>query len=145
MSFRGTILLVSHDREFLNNIVTAVFGFEENGKITEIVGGYDEWKKHLQNSAAQTAPKPQVQTQAKPAPKRAKLSNKEREELAQIPLKIAEHEAEQKDIAEKLQDADFIIKNPHLIAGLQERSREIESEDEILFERWSELDARNSK
>ena len=145
VSFRGTILLVSHDREFLNNIVTAVFGFEENGKITDIVGGYDEWKKHLQNSAAQTAPKPQVQTQAKPAPKRAKLSNKEREELAQIPLKIAEHEAEQKDIVEKLQDADFIIKNPHLIAGLQERSREIESEDEILFERWSELDARNSK
>jgi len=145
VSFKGTILLVSHDREFLNNIVTAVFGFGENGKITDIVGGYDEWKKYLQNSAAQNAPKPQAQTQAKPAPKRTKLSNKEREELAQIPLKIAEHEAEQKDIAEKLQDADFIIKNPHLIAGLQERSREIESEDEILFERWSELDARNSK
>lgn len=158
VSFKGTILLVSHDRAFLNNIATAVWGFERDGTISDIVGGYDEWLSHLKTSdtAAENVKKAEAArlreesaaTSAQNAPRQprpAKLTNKEREELAKIPEIIAAHEAEQKEIAEKLQSPEFIINNPNLIEPLQERSREIEAEDERLFERWSELDARNTK
>lgn len=146
VSFKGTILLVSHDRAFLNNIVTAVFGFEDGGSIKDIVGGYDEWRAYLASkqapAAATSAPK---SAQAPKTAPRTKLTNKERQELEDIPKLIATHEEEQHGIAQKLQSADFIIRNPDKIEQLQARSREIELEDERLFERWSQLDARNQK
>ena len=141
VSFKGTILLVSHDRAFLNNIVTAVFGFEQNGEISEIVGGYDEWNTHCKRNQQQLKSTATV-VQQKQKVVRQKLSNKEREELNNIPQIIAQHEIEQKEISEKLQSSEFIINNPNLIAGLEARLAEIEAEDEQLFERWSELDAR---
>ncbi|MBE6414274.1 MAG: ATP-binding cassette domain-containing protein [Verrucomicrobiaceae bacterium] len=141
VSFKGTILLVSHDRAFLNNIVTAVFGFEENGEISEIVGGYDEWNTHCKRNQQQA--KTTTVIQQKQKTQRQKLSNKERQELEDIPKIIAQHEAEQKDISEKLQSSEFIINNASLIPELEARLAEIEAEDERLFERWTELDARN--
>jgi ATP-binding cassette subfamily F protein uup len=141
VSFKGTILLVSHDRAFLNNIVTAVFGFEENGEISEIVGGYDEWNTHCKRNQQQAKATPVIQQKQKT--QRQKLSNKERQELEDIPKIIAQHEAEQKDISEKLQSSEFIINNASLIPELEARLAEIEAEDERLFERWTELDARN--
>ena len=141
VSFKGTILLVSHDRAFLNNIVTAVFGFEENGEISEIVGGYDEWNMHCKRNQQQAKATPVIQQKQKT--QRQKLSNKERQELEDIPKIIAQHEAEQKDISEKLQSSVFIINNASLIPELEARLAEIEAEDERLFERWTELDARN--
>ncbi len=114
-----------------------------DGTITEIVGGYDEWnaRKKSPERNAET-PKPAA---AQPKPKSQKLSNREREELANIPQIIAAHEAEQKEISEKLQSSEFIIDNPTLIPELEARLAEIEREDERLFERWSELEARNIK
>jgi len=141
VSFKGTILLVSHDRAFLNNIVTAVFGFEENGEISEIVGGYDEWNTHCKRNQQQA--KTTTVIQQKQKTQRQKLSNKERQELEDIPKIIAQHEAEQKDISEKLQSSEFIINNASLIPELEARLAEIEAEDERLFERWTELVARN--
>ena len=141
VSFKGTILLVSHDRAFLNNIVTAVFGFEENGEISEIVGGYDEWNTHCKRNQQQAKAIPVIQQKQKT--QRQKLSNKERQELEDIPKIIAQHEAEQKDISEKLKSSEFIINNASLIPELEARLAEIEAEDERLFERWTELDARN--
>ncbi len=142
VSFKGTIMLVSHDRAFLNNIVTAVMGFDNNGEIVEIVGGYDEWNAHKQRKTELSKQKiAEMQPAQKPKQLRSKLSNKERQELEEIPQIIARHEAEQKEISEKLQSADFIINNPNLIPELEARLREIETEDERLFERWSELDA----
>ncbi len=144
VSFKGTILLVSHDRTFLNNIVTAVIGFEDNGEISEIVGGYDEWNAHKQRKISQEKQKA-VASQSAPKPKaqRQKLSNKERQELEDIPQIIAQHETEQKEISEKLQSSDFIINNPNLIPELEARLKEIEIEDERLFARWEELQNRN--
>ena len=142
VSFKGTILLVSHDRTFLNNIVNAVLAFDDNCEISEIVGGYDEWNAFKQRKieAQKSAQTQQVPTKTKP--QRQKLSNKERQMLEDIPQIIAQHEAEQKDISEKLQSSEFIINNPNLIPELEARLAEIESEDERLFELWSELDAR---
>ncbi len=142
VSFKGTILLVSHDRTFLNNIVNAVLAFDDNCEISEIVGGYDEWNAFKQRKieAQKSAQTQQVPTKTKP--QRQKLSNKERQMLEDIPQIIAQHEAEQKDISEKLQSSEFIINNPNLIPELEARLAEIESEDERLFELWNELDAR---
>ncbi len=143
VSFKGTILLVSHDRSFLNNIVTAVFGFEDNGNIIDIVGGYNEFFAH-RKAIKESEQKPEIQQQ-KQKTKSTKLSNKERQELEDIPNIIAQHEAEAQEISEKLQSSEFIINNPNLIPELEARLAEIQQEDERLFERWSELDARSQK
>ena len=142
VSFKGTILLVSHDRTFLNNIVNAVLAFDDNCEISEIVGGYDEWNAFKQRKIEAQKPAQTQQVPTKTKPQRQKLSNKERQMLEDIPQIIAQHEAEQKDISEKLQSSEFIINNPNLIPELEARLAEIESEDERLFELWSELDAR---
>ena len=143
VAFKGTILLVSHDRSFLNNIVTAVFGFEDDGNIIDIVGGYNEFFAH-RKAQKDSDEKPKIQIQ-KLTQKSAKLTNKERQELEDIPNIIAQHEAEQQEISDKLQSSEFIINNPNLIPELEARLAEIQQEDERLFERWSELDARSQK
>lgn len=144
VGFSGTVLLVSHDRAFLNEIVTGLFCFDEGGEIVELVGGYDEWEAFRARRAA-SSPEPR---RAAPAPARekprqpGKFTNRERRELEEIPVRIAELEEEQAALAAKLQDAAFIIANPGEIPAIEARLAEIEREDAGLFERWAELDAR---
>lgn len=144
VDFKGTILLVSHDRQFLNNIVTGVFGFEENGKITELVGGYDEWFKYRNQKAEKEIAKlakPEPTLKPKPI-KREKFTNKEREELAQMQDKIEALEAEQEELSNKLQDVDFIRQNVDKLASMNARLEEIQKLENELFERWSYLEER---
>ncbi len=146
VDFKGTILLVSHDRSFLNNIVTGLFCFEDNGNIIELVGGYDDWESYKEKQAKLEAIyNPALEKIKKnPAPKREKFTNKEREELEKLPQKIAEIEKEIGNLSAKLQDVDFIIKSPNEIPSIQARISELEKEDEILFERWSQLEERKN-
>ncbi len=140
VNFAGTILLVSHDRAFLNNIVTGLFCFEDDGKIIELVGGYDDWENYRnqkQSLKPTISEKPKVKAQE---PKRKeKLNNKERAELEAIPSKIKALEDEEKEISEKLQDVEFLTKNAAQISTLEQRIEEIRKEDETLFERWDYL------
>lgn len=144
VDFPGTILLVSHDRTFLNNIVTGVFGFEGDGEIAELVGGYDEWDRYRNQKAAASS-----EVQAKPkisAPKkREKFTNKERWELEAIPEKMAALEKEQEEITAKMQDPDFIRTNPGEIKTLEERMHAIQKEEEKIFERWEFLEQRKAE
>ena len=146
MNFDGTVLLVSHDRSFLNNIVNCVFCFDEGGEIVELAGGYDEWAKYKERKAiSQEAkkvaqqPKPQ---QAQEPKKRAKLSNKERAELESIPNRIEEIEAERADLSAKLEDSEFVVANFDKLEAINKRLVELNAEDEYLMQRWEELDAR---
>ncbi|MBO7520797.1 MAG: ATP-binding cassette domain-containing protein, partial [Opitutales bacterium] len=145
VEFKGTILLVSHDRQFLNNIAAAVFGFEEDGKITEIVGGYDEWFKYLSqknaanNKAAQTALKEKPQPQ-----KREKFTNKERKELEEMQGKIEALESEQEELSAKLQDVEFIRQNVEKLSARNARLEEIQNQINELIERWSYLEERKN-
>ena len=141
VAYTGTILIVSHDRSFLNNIVSGVFCFDDDGSIVELVGGYDEWEKYRARKRAESVPKPDS---AKPQPARqktrSKLTNKEREELEKIPETIERLEAEAAQISENLADSQFVINNADKLAEINARLEEIKAEDERLMERWEQLE-----
>jgi len=143
--YEGTLFLVSHDRAFLDNVVTQVIAFEGDGKLMEYVGGYEDWvrvKKHnaSQREAAPAKPAPQPATQkAKPA---SKLSFKEARELEEIPQRIQQLEREQEEIAAALGAANLYRDNPAHARQMQERNPAIEEELLQLMARWEELEGR---
>ncbi len=144
VSFQGTILLVSHDRSFLNNIVTGVFCFEENGTIIELVGGYDEWEKHRDSKKESFVKKAsktisEIPLQDSTPKKRTKLSNKERAELESIPWQIEANEKERAELEQKLNDSDYVTKNYSELEKINVRLQELNAQDEVLFERWEYL------
>lgn len=151
VNFDGTILLVSHDREFLNDIVSGVFCFGEDGSVSELVGGYDEWEKFRASQAASKraakTEKPAVsEKSAAPATKRRdKFTNREREELETIPAKIEALEAERAELAAKLEDQNFVVSNFDKLEAINARMQEIDAEDERLMTRWAELEERRSE
>ncbi len=145
ISFSGTVLLVSHDRTFLNNVCTCVFGFEGGGKISEIVGGYDEWSSLMAQKAARQAQAARPAAEQKPSkPKREKFTNKERMELDALPEKMASIEAEQKDISSKMQDAAFIREHSGELQEMHARYEDLQKEYDALFERWAYLEERKA-
>lgn len=146
--YDGTLFLVSHDRAFLDNVVTQVIAFEGDGKLMEYVGGYEDWvrvKKHQatqQVPAGNTAPTkvvPQTKAQTKSV---SKLSFKEARELEQIPQKIAALETEQEELAATLGAGNLYRDNPTHAKQLQERTTAIENELLQLMTRWEELEGR---
>jgi ATP-binding cassette subfamily F protein uup len=146
--YDGTLFLVSHDRAFLDNVVTQVIAFEGDGKLMEYVGGYEDWVRVKKFEAAQQkAPAPAVaKTQAKaepPKPKAAnKLSFKEQKELDELPQRIEALEREQEDISAALGSGTLFRDNPAHARQLQERADKIEEELLQLMERWETLENR---
>lgn len=142
VSFSGTILIVSHDREFLNNIVNGVFCFGDDGNIIELVGGYDEWEKYrAENSApAKAASAKKAESLPQQPKRRSKLTNREREELEKIPEMIEKLEAESAELAEKLSDSEFVVANVDKLEEINARIEWIKSEDARLMSRWEELE-----
>jgi ATP-binding cassette subfamily F protein uup len=146
--YAGTVIIVSHDRAFLDNVVTQSIAFEGEGRLVEIVGGYADWQawRARQAEAAEAArpraekPRPTPAPAAKPA--RNKLSYKEGKELEAIPARIAELEVEQAQVAARLADPALYQESPGEVAGLNARSAAIEEELLALLTRWEELEAR---
>ena len=142
INYRGTILLVSHDRAFLDNVVTSTLVFEGDGRIEEYVGGYSDWVRHRARPMAVEA-KPVVA--AKPPtpakPKLRKLSFKEARELEQAPARIESLEVEQAGLMERLSDPSFYTSGAALQARIHERVAVLTRELEALYARWSELEA----
>ncbi|VGO14963.1 ABC transporter ATP-binding protein uup [Pontiella desulfatans] len=136
-NYEGTLLLVSHDRSFLNNVVTSTMVFEGNGKIGEYAGGYDDWL-----SQRSQVEKSQAESQKPSEKKKAtrKLSNKEREELKNLPKRIEELEAELEELQQAMTDPAFYQKPKEEIAAATERAEAIPHELEKSFERWEELE-----
>ncbi|WP_199099812.1 ATP-binding cassette domain-containing protein [Dyella sp. ASV21] len=144
--YQGTLLLVSHDREFLDNVVSSTLVLEGDGQIGEYVGGFTDWLRQRPSSSATPAKatdtKPAATPAATPAPaeNKRKLSYKEARELEQLPARIETLEA---DIAARTeamneptfyqQDSDSIVKANEALAGVQ-------AELERAYQRWSELD-----
>jgi len=147
--YDGTLFLVSHDRAFLDNVVTQVIAFEGDGQLMEYVGGYEDWVRVKKQQTAQQAPisaavpaKPSPQTEAvKPKPA-TKLSFKEARELDQIPQQIASLEQEQEELAATLGAGNLYRDNPTHAKQLQERTVIIEDELLQLMARWEELESR---
>ncbi len=149
--YSGTVFLVSHDRAFLDNVVTQVIAFEANGVLIENAGGYADWMEAKARMAS-LAPAAPVATpkanapQAKPAePVKAKkkLSFNDARLLEQLPLQISALEAEKLDIQQQLLDASIYRNGPKLAQDMQRRIDEL---DGLILEKmntWEELDAKS--
>jgi ATP-binding cassette subfamily F protein uup len=147
VEFQGTLLLVSHDRAFLDEVVTSTLVFEGDGKIGDYVGGYSDWQNELKKQAARKAAasvRPtEVPTSApKPVAAGKKLSNKERAELDALPARIEALEKEQTELAAKLGDANFYKTAGAKFAEVKARLETVEREHAAAFARWEELEAR---
>lgn len=143
MSYTGTLLLVSHDRTFLNNVVTSTLVLEGEGKVNEYVGGYDDWLKQR--------PKLPVEPKEKKEPKREKipklqqgarkLTNKEKFELETLPHRIEELEAEQEQLYQTMADPGFYKQDGKTIASAKTRLETLKHELTQCYQRWEELES----
>jgi ATP-binding cassette subfamily F protein uup len=153
--YDGTVLLVSHDRQFLDNVVTSVFASEGAGKWREYVGGFSDWQIQRERSeriasdaardTARQAKKddgPKESGSGRNAQRSAKLPYKEVRELEALPGQIAALEAEQKSIAAKLEDGSVFATDPKEGTRLSERHAAIDEELLVALERWEVLEAK---
>jgi ATP-binding cassette subfamily F protein uup len=149
VEFGGTVLLVSHDRAFLNEVSTSLLVFEGEGRIIEYIGGYDDWQKERHQAAERRKAEADRKAEgdrrkaeggnAAQKPKR-KLSNKERAELEALPKRIEELETEQATLTERLADPAFFKKGGADVAKATARLQEIEAELPRVFARWEDLE-----
>ncbi len=145
VEFDGTVLLVSHDRAFLNNVVTSCLAFEGEGVVNEYVGGYDDWLRQRPVRATAPAPaaKPKVEvkpeTQAAP-PARRKLSYKDQRELDALPQRIEALEEEQAELHTRLADPAFYQEAGEAVAEVNSRLKALEAELEEAYARWEALE-----
>jgi ATP-binding cassette subfamily F protein uup len=143
--YEGTVFLVSHDRSFLDNVVTSTIVFEGDGRWREYEGGVEDWIAQARRASALAAPAPTPgPAAAKPAAPRAqavkrKLSYKEQRELEALPGLIDRLEAEQKAIHDELADGSLYASDPARATQLAQRSAQIEEELFAALERWEAL------
>jgi len=155
--YKGTVFLVSHDRYFLDNVVTSIIANEGDGFWREYEGGYEDWKIQKARSekirASNAAPKPSAKVDSKPEPKAEikpvakasvqKLNGKERQELEALPLEIEQLEVEQADIGIAMSNPDLYKNEPELAASMQARLSEITEGLEQKLQRWEWLLSRS--
>jgi ATP-binding cassette subfamily F protein uup len=143
VEYGGTVLLVSHDRAFLNNVVTSTIAFEGRGHLQEYVGGYDDYIRQrpvILPDAVQVQKKEAVKKELRPREK-TKLSFKESRELTELPQKIESLEEEKGQLTAKLNDASFQMKNnARTINEAISRLEAVESELNAAYVRWEELE-----
>jgi len=144
--YAGTLFLVSHDRAFLDNVVTQSIAYEGEGRWKEYAGGYADWlraRRGIAREAAGDGAKPQPEARAASAAprKRAKLSYKEARELEALPARLAALEREQSELAARLADPALYRERGVDVKTLNARHAAIETELTRLLERWSELEA----
>ncbi|MGE5793818.1 MAG: ATP-binding cassette domain-containing protein [Bacteroidota bacterium] len=139
--YAGTLLLVSHDRAFLDNVVTQTLVAEGGGTWREYVGGYSDWLAQRPASAPAALPPPE-RSERKPAraPQKVKLTFKESRELESLPAEIEALEREQHDLTARMAAADYHRQGPEQLKADRRRAEEIERLLESAFERWSALE-----
>jgi ATP-binding cassette subfamily F protein uup len=154
--YDGTVLLVSHDRAFLDNVATSVIASEGGGKWREYVGGFTDWQiqrdrsqqmaldaqKEAGKDAGKDAAAAKDSSAGRNTQRAAKLSFKEQRELEALPEKIAALEAEQKAIGAQLEDGSVFAKDAQEGTRLTERYAAIDEELLVALERWDELENR---
>jgi ABC transport system ATP-binding/permease protein len=150
VEYQGTLLLVSHDREFLDNVVTGTLVFEGGGRIGDYVGGYADWLRQrpaarAAKAAASAASGSRPGREAAPAAPVRKLSNKEQRELDGLPARIEALEREQAELTAKLADPAFYKREHAAVSAAKARLEAIEREHAEGFGRWESLEAMRRK
>jgi ATP-binding cassette subfamily F protein uup len=151
--FAGTILLVSHDRQFLNNVVTSTIAFEGDGIATENVGDYDTWKELQRFKVAefQSVKVSEFQSSSnsetlKPwnseTLQRKKLSYKEQREFEALPARIEELEGEERALNARIASPEFYKETADAIKTTLARVETLKAELETAYARWAELEER---
>lgn len=145
LDYEGTLLLVSHDRAFLNTIVTSTLILDGSGDVKEFIGGYEDWKKQLDETpASKTTTKHASTTHTEPKseskPAVRKLSYNEKRELEELPKRIEKLEEEQKQLTLKMEAPSFYQQEGAIITQAVERLGQIHKELSQAYERWGELD-----
>jgi ABC transport system ATP-binding/permease protein len=145
LDYPGTLLLVSHDRTFLNNVVTSTLVLEGQGRVGEYVGGYDDWlrQRPLVVSAAMQKIAGRKAVERPQRERRQALSYKEQRELEALPPHIESLEAEQATLYSTLSDPSFYLRPGTEIAGAKARLESLERELNEAYQRWENLDALN--
>ena len=145
-SFDGTLLVVSHDRSFLNHIVTSTLVFDGNGRVTEYAGGYDDWLAQRPQPPASQPVKPK-QTPAlkqEPPARPKKLTFAQNRELKELPALIEALESEQRRLQADMAAPAFYRQPPEEIKARQKRLQEVEDRIDTCYRRWEELEALTS-
>jgi ATP-binding cassette subfamily F protein uup len=144
VAFDGTLLLVSHDRAFLDNVVTSVFVLEGTGEVEEFIGGYSDWMNHTkqlkQAEVTKKAPEP-VKQEKSAAVKKKKLSFKDQQELDKLPQMIEALEIKQADLNQQVSAPEFYQKDQNVIAQTLDELKKTETKLEQIYKRWDELEA----
>jgi ABC transport system ATP-binding/permease protein len=156
LDYEGTLLLVSHDRAFLNNIVTSTLILDGSGDVKEFIGGYEDWQRQLDAAIASLVPASQgksppkpvsspqgvqtTQTESKPEAKSRKLSYNEKRELEELPKCIEALETELHELNQKMESPSFYQQEGSLITQAVERLEQIHKELSHAYERWGELE-----
>ena len=148
--YKGTLLLISHDRAFMDNVVTSTWVFDGKGNIDEYIGGYQDYLEQRPDQKvvdqksdvkkAQAKAEAAALAAATPTPKKVKLSYKDQRELEQLPAEIEKLEAEQTELSEKLADGSWFVSDANAATLASQRLAEI---DELLLEkleRWDVLE-----
>jgi ATP-binding cassette subfamily F protein uup len=154
LEYGGTLLLVSHDRAFLNNLVTSVLSLDGQGGVSESVGGYDDWLRQslLLDEAAPEAAAPALRGSAhpksdatakpvrKPGNKEQRSMEARQRELAELPGRIEGLEAEQHRLTQAMADPAFYQQEGDEITRAAARLKELDEELKLAYERWEELE-----
>lgn len=145
--YTGTLLLISHDRAFMDNVVTSTWVFDSKGGIEEYVGGYQDYLMQRPNQTVVDQKADVKKAQAKaaanttPVQKKVKLSFKDQRELEQLPVEIEKLEAEQTQLSDQLADGSWFVKDAVAATAASERLAEIEELLLEKLERWEALES----
>ncbi len=145
LSYKGTLLLVSHDRALLDNVVTSTLAFEGPGVVREYVGGYSDWLRQRQPAAASSdvaTEKKKKKKKKRPAePSPVKLTYAQRLELEALPAQLEELEARRDGLQEEMATPAFYRQDSDTIGEAMNQLKAMEDELEQLYSRWEELEA----
>jgi len=140
VSYEGTLLLVSHDRLFLDNVVTSVMVFEGPGQVNEYVGGYADWQQY-KTELAKSIESDKKSVKEKPkSVKKKKLSYNDQRELAQLPATIEQLEAKQTELNNQINTPTFYQQDHDVVAQTLKALESMEGELEVSYARWDELE-----
>ncbi len=146
LDYPGTLLLVSHDRAFINNVVTSTIAYEGEGRLQEYVGGYDDWLRQCGPKAASSgvelpkAAPSAAKEEKKPAAKSNKLSYKDQRELDTLPKRIEELEAKVEGLHATMAEPAFYQQDGAAITETREQLEAVEQELVQAYERWEVLE-----
>lgn len=148
LEYDGTLLLVSHDRQFLNNVVTSTISFEGSGEVREYIGGYTDWLRQVSLTTPSNQSEPQKQNSNTENPKakktfvqKKKLSYNQQRELDSLPEKIESLENEQARLTDLISDSGFYNQSEQTVIATNAALKQVSDQLELCYARWDELES----